>query len=254
MQNDKLLDILKDIGLSEDESSVYLSALSLSETSVLKLARATNIKRTTIYGIVDALKEKGLMRIELRGLKQLYAAENPERLEIMLERRKNDFSKILPEFQALYNLKGGESVIKYYTGLSAMHDIYRDTLKEIRPHEDYLVITNQEKWYNLNPKFALSYIEERAQLPIKTRMLFQDSPLSREHKKIERNYNEEIRILPPETKLNVDTVLLPNKLITLELSPPYMTVVIENKSIISMHKELFEIIWKLNFDSDPKSE
>lgn len=244
MSNEKLLDILKDIGLNEDEANVYLSTLSLGETSVLKIARATNIKRTTIYGIIDSLKEKGLMRIEIRGLKQFYAAENPERLEIMLERRKNDFSRILPEFQALYNLKGGESTIKYYTGLSAMHDIYRDTLKEIRPHEDYLVITNQEKWYNLDSKFALNYIEERAKLPIKTRMLFQDSPLSREHKKIERNFNEEIKIFPPGTRLNVDTLLLPNKLITLELTPPYMTVVIENKSIIALHKEMFEIIWK----------
>jgi sugar-specific transcriptional regulator TrmB len=243
-QNEKLQGILKDIGLSEDESNVYLSALSLGETSVLKLARATNIKRTTIYGIIDGLKEKGLMRIELRGLKQFYVAENPERLDIMLERRKNEFSKILPEFQALYSLKGGESVIKYYTGLKAMQDIYRDTLKEIKPHEDYLVITNQEKWYNLDPNFALNYIEERAKLPIKTRMLFQDSPLSQEHKKIERNFNEQIKIFAPETKLNVDTVLLPNKLITLELAPPYMTVVIENKSIIALHKELFEVIWK----------
>lgn len=244
MQNNKLFGILKDIGLSEDEANVYLSTLSLGETSVLKIARATNIKRTTIYGIIDSLKEKGLMRIELRGLKQFYAAENPEKLEIMLERRKNDFSRILPEFQALYNLKGGESVIKYYTGLSAMHDIYRASLKEIRPHEDYLVITNQEKWFNLDPKFSLSYIEERALLPIKTRMIFQDSPLAREHKKIERNYNEEIKFFPPETQLNVDTVLLPNKLITLELTPPYMTVVIENKSIVTLHKEMFEAIWR----------
>ncbi|MEI8130361.1 MAG: helix-turn-helix domain-containing protein [bacterium] len=244
MQNDKLLSILKEIGLSEDEANVYLSTLSLGITSVLKIARATNIKRTTIYGIIDSLKEKGLMRVELKGLKQFYVAENPERLEIMLERRKNAFSKILPEFQALYNLKGGESVIKYYTGLSVMQDIYRDTLKEIRPHEDYLVITNQEKWYNLDPNFALSYIEERAKLPIKTRMLFQDSPLAREHKKLERNFNEEIKILPTTNALNVDTVLLPEKLITLELTPPYMTVVIENKSIVSLHKEMFEIIWK----------
>jgi len=244
MKNEKLLGVLKEIGLKEDEANVYLSALSLGTTSILKIARATNIKRTTVYGIVDSLKEKGLMRIELKGLKQFYAVENPERLEIMLERRKNDFSKMLPEFQALYGLKGGESVIKYYTGLPAMQEIYRSTLKEIKPHEDYLVITNQEKWYNLDSKFSLSYIEDRAKLPIKTRMLIQDSPLSREHKRLEKNFNESIKILANGNPLNVDTVLLPEKLITFELTPPYMTVVIENKSIIALHKEMFEIIWK----------
>ncbi len=244
MKNEKLLWILKEIGLTEDEANVYLSTLSLGITSVLKIARATNIKRTTVYGIIDSLKEKGLMRIELKGLKQFYAVENPECLEIMLERRKDEFSKMLPEFQALYGLKGGESVIKYYTGLSAMQDIYRNTLKEIKPHEDYLVITNQEKWYNLDSKFALSYIEERSKLSIKTRLLFQDSPIAREHKNIERNYNEQIKILPNGNPLNVDTILLPEKMIVLELTPPYMTIVIENKSVVALHKEMFEIIWR----------
>jgi hypothetical protein len=51
-------------------------------------------------------------------------------------------------------------------------------------------------------------------------------------------------LLPLDTHLNVDTLLLPNKLITLELAPPYMAVVIENKGIIELHREMFELIWK----------
>ncbi len=244
MKNEKLYGILKEIGLTDDESAVYLASLSLGTTTVLKIAKATNIKRTTIYGIIDSLKEKGLMRVELKGLKQLYAVESPERLNLMLERKKDEFAKNLPEFMALYKLDGGESVIKYYTGLQTMKDIYRETLKEIKPHQDYLVIANEEKWRSLDPGFALSYTEERAKLPIKTRMLFQDSPTAREEKKFERNFNHEIKILPESTPLNVDTLLLPNKLITFEMTPPYITVVIENKSIIELHRELFEIIWK----------
>ena len=244
MKNDKLLGILKEIGLSDDEAVVYLSTLSLGITSVLKIARATNIKRTTIYGIVDSLKEKGLMRVELKGLKQFYAAENPERLEIMLERRKDEFSKMLPEFQALYGLEGGESVIKYYTGITAMQKIYWDSLSEVRPHGEYLVIANQDKWYATDPKFSMAYIEERAKKPIVIRELFQDTPLAHEHKKIERNFNSKIKILPPSNPFNIDTLLLPEKMIMFELTPPYITVVIENKSLIALHKELFEIIWK----------
>ena len=244
MKNEKLLGILKEIGLSEEEALVYLATLSLGVTSVLKIARDTAIKRTTVYGIIESLKEKGLIRIELKGLKQFYAAENPEKLETLLERRKDAFAKNLPEFMALYKLEGSESTIKYYTGIQAMQDIYRDTLREIKPHQDYLVIANEEKWQAMDPKFALSYTEDRAKLPIKTRMLFQDSAVAREQKLLERNYNCEIRIIPQGTPLNVDTLLLPNKLITFEMTPPYMTVVIENKSIIELHREMFEIIWK----------
>ena len=244
MKNEKLLEILKKIGLEKKEASVYLASLSLGPTTILKLARACDIKRTTIYGIVESLKQKGLMSIELKGLKQIYAPENPEKLETMLESHQIEFKNTLPEFLGLYKLKGEESVMKYYTGISKMQDIYMDTLKEIKLHEDYLVITNQEKWYNLNPTFALKYIEERSKLDIKTRLLFQDSAIAQEHKKFEQNFNQSIKILPAGTPLNVDTIFLPKKMIVLELTPPYMTIVIENKSIIELHKEMFEIIWK----------
>jgi HTH-type transcriptional regulator, sugar sensing transcriptional regulator len=244
MQNEKLVQTLKEIGLEEDEAKVYLSALCIGEGTVLKISRLCGIKRTTIYGIIDSLKEKGLIKINLKGLKKVYVAENPEKLESVLEKRKNEFKNKLPEFMALYKLKTGESVIKYHTGIRAMQNIYMETLGEIKHNEDYLVITNQEKWFNLNPDFAQNYIEKRSKLNIKTRLLFQDSEISREHKKFERNYNQQIKILPQSNPLNVDTILLPSKMIILELTPPYITVVIENKSIIELHREMFEMVWQ----------
>src|SRR3989338_5531194 len=243
MQNTKLNDTLRDIGLSEKEATIYLASLSLGSSTVLKIARRSNMKRTTVYSVIDTLKEKGLIRIDLKGLKQKYIAENPEKLEVMLERRANEFQNKLPEFMALYKLKGEESTIKYYTGLEAMKNIYMDTLKEIKIHEDYLVIANQEKWYTLQSEFAQKFIEAQAKLKINICLLFQDSPIAREQKKFEKNFNRKIKILPAGTPLNVDTLLLPNKLIVLELTPPYMTVVIENKSLIELHREMFELIW-----------
>jgi sugar-specific transcriptional regulator TrmB len=244
MKNQKLLGVLQKIGLAQKEATVYLTSLSLGPTTILKLARACDIKRTTLYGIIENLKQKGLMNIEQRGLKQVYAPENPEKLELMLESRQFEFKNSLPEFLGLYKLRGEGSIIKYYTGISKMQDLYMDTLKEIRPYEDYLVISNDEKWCNLDPEFDLSYTEKRAKLNIQTRLLFQESKTAREHKKFEKNFNHKIKILPVGTQLNVDTILLPRKMIVFELTPPYMTIVIENKSIIELHREMFEIVWR----------
>ncbi len=244
MKNIKNLALLKEIGLTDEEAAVYLAGLSLGKTTILKLARATEIKRSNVYRIVETLKNRGLMSMGLAGLKNVYIAESPEKLEIMLERRTKELKSQLPELLGLYNLKGSESLIKYYTGVEAMKQLYRETLRDIKSGEDYLVITNQEKWHAIDPSFAQSYIEDRAKLNIKTRLLFQDSPIAREHKKFERNFNEEVRILPERTALNVDTILMPNKLIVLDLGEPYMTVVIENKSIVDLHKEMFELVWK----------
>lgn len=245
MKNIKLLQTLKDIGLDETEAQVYLTSLSLGPTTVLKIARGSETKRTTVYGVIESLKNKGLMRIELKGLKQLYIAENPEKLETILDDRKRQFSAKLPDFMALYKLEGGESSIKYYTGLKDMKKVYLSTLDDIKRGGEYLVITNEEKWFELDPDFWMKeYIEERAKLPCKTRLISQDSKIAREHEKFQRNYNEQFKIFKNEISLNIDMVLTPNKLIIVDLLPPLTTLVIENKNIIELQKQLFEIIWQ----------
>lgn len=243
MQNIKLLTILSDIGMNENEAKVYLAALSLGPTTILKIARSTEIKRSTVYSVIESLKLKGLIKIEIRGLKSLFVAENPERLEIMLENRKYEFKNNLPEFLALYNLKSTESTIKYYEGIESLKNIYMETLREINPHEEYLVIANQDQWYHLDPKFAQEYIERRAKLRITTKLLFQDSFVAQEHKKFERNYNELVKILPIGTSLQIDTIILPRKIIITQTIAPISVIVIENQSVVQLQKTLFDLVW-----------
>ena len=244
MKTTPLVTTLTNIGLSEHEAKVYLAGLSLGPTTVLKLARSAELKRTTVYTIIDELKKRGLMNIEVRGFKKLYTVEDPRRLELVLEEQKERFKNELPEFLALYNLKGEEGTIKYYEGLEAIKSIYSGFLSELKPHDDYLVIANQEKWFNLDPKFFMKYKEDRAKKNVRTRMLFQDSPVAREHKKFEKNWNEEIKILPAGTKFNTDLVIMPNKVIFFSLDVPLIAIVIENKNIIQTQRELFELLWK----------
>lgn len=244
MKNSQLIDALKDIGLTENEAGVYLAALSLGPTTILKIAVATEMKRTTVYSVVQWLQQKGLMRIEVKGFKKLFVAEPPEKLEIIFEERRERFKKVFPEFSALYHLKGGESFIKYYEGLTGIKSVYENLMRDIRPHEDYLVITDQKRWLSLDPKYFLDFTERRAKLPITIRMLMQDTDVARDFKKKEKNYNVHIKLLPQQTALTTNLVIIPRRVVIHQLTPPILAIVIENKSVVQMHKELFEIIWK----------
>lgn len=244
MTNSRLIKILQDIGLSENEARVYYSALSLGSSTIVNIARNANMKRTTVYTIIESLKQMGLMHITMRGLKKLYEAADPAQLELILEQRRNEIKKYLPDFSALHHMEGNNSFVKYYEGLTAVKSLYEESLKQIKPHEDYLVITNQEQWLQLDERFFMHYIKKRAKLNINTRLLFQDSATARQHKRLEKNFHETVKILPPGTALEIDMVLIPNRLIIHQLVPPIMAIVIENKSVIKMQRELFEIIWQ----------
>ena len=243
MKSEKLTNILENLGLTENEAKVYLASLSLGQSTILKISRTAEIKRTTIYSVIESLKQKGLMKIEIKGWKKLFVAESPEKLDVMIKNRREELKSSLPEFLALYNLQGEESFIKYYEGLEAVKSVYESMLRDVRPHEDYLVVTDSKEWYQLDEKFFLKYIQKRATLNVNTRVLLQDSETARHFKKIEKNHNEKIKILPVNTSLKTNLIIIPRRIVIHQLTPPILAIVIENKSVIQMHKELFELIW-----------
>ncbi len=70
MEKEKIVELLSQIGLSQNEACVYFALLSIGASPVLKIARASGVKRTTVYPVLESLKEQGLVRVESTGLKQ----------------------------------------------------------------------------------------------------------------------------------------------------------------------------------------
>ncbi len=244
MKNDKLLENLSEFGLNENEAKVYLASLSLGPTTILKLSKHGEVKRTTVYEVVDSLEKKGLMKKEVHGFKTLYSPEHPEKLKNTLENKSILLSRVLPELEGKYHLKGTESSIKYYEGFNAIKNIYDDLLKDLKPHDFYYAISNVTEWQGLDEEFFMkNHVEIRAKMNIKTRLLFTDSPLAQSRKTTERNFNEEVKIIPKDTDLHLDLVITPYKLVMFQLHTPLVALVVENQSMITAQKKIFDLLW-----------
>ena len=243
MKSNQLIDTLKEFGLTENEAEIYFTSLSLGPSTIIKIARASEIKRTTIYSTIDSLRQKGLMNIQVEGFKKKFMAEDPKKLEQILEARKERFRNLLPEFSAIYNLQGGESFIKYYEGLPAIKGVYETLIRDIKPHEDYLVLSNPDKTIGLDERFMMDFMYRRAKLPINIRMILQESESGHKLQNLDRNLNSKTKILAPSTKLNTNLVITPQRVFIHQLIEPIIGIVIENKSVIQMHKEMYEVIW-----------
>ncbi|MEN9558213.1 MAG: hypothetical protein RL141_582 [Candidatus Parcubacteria bacterium] len=244
MKESKIIQSLTELGLRETEARLYIAALTLGPTTILKLARATNIKRTTVYPLIDELKQKGLISMEIRGFKKLLAANPPDQLASMVERHREQLQRILPDLSALHNAHGqGGGSLKYYEGLESIKSVYEGLLRDVRPREDYLILGDINRWLALDSRYFMSFVRRRAKLPINIRMLLQDSTVAREHQRLQKTFNEQIRILPPKTALTTNLVVIPTRVVIHQLVPPYFAIVIENKSVIQMHREQFEIMW-----------
>lgn len=242
--NHKIIRVLCELGLDEKEAKVYLASLALGSTTAQKIAEEAGVKRTTTYNIIDELRNKGLIIVEFKGFKKFFTPAPPERLEAMVLERKEILEANMPALEAIYNLKADEGSIKYYKGIKACQDVYWGLLSKMQSGEDYLVLTDQKRWFELDPSFAKKFIEKRAKRNINIRLLFQESEIAREHQKFQNNYNESIKILPPGSPLNTNLIITPHQVVIHQLVPPIFTMVIENQNIIELHRETFEIIWR----------
>lgn len=234
---------LIEMGLSENEATVYLNALSLGKTTILKISKASEIKRTTVYSAVESLKQMGLMKIEQIGWKTFYSAENPDKLERIIENRKQKLQESLPDLKALYSAEGGSSLIKYYEGVEAVKNIHLDLLDEVKFGEDYWVISDSAKWMSEDQKFFEKFVEKRANKKLNNRLLLQDSEIARKYKQNETVYNMQIKIFPQEIQLSASITITPYKILIHQTTPPVMVMAIENKNIIRLQKELFNFMW-----------
>ncbi len=147
MKNTKLNNLLQEIGLNKKESAVYLSAISLGPTTILKISRDSGVKRTTAYSVIESLKKKGLMFIEIGLFKTIYKAEHPNKLSLIIEEKKIKLENLTPELLSLYNLKSSGSKISYYEGFESIKILYLSLLGEVKKDDDYFVITNQKSWF-----------------------------------------------------------------------------------------------------------
>jgi hypothetical protein len=183
--------------------------------------------------------------VQSKGFKRLFAAENPEKLEAVLDIRKRRLKTILPQLSSLYfNLEDNQAFIKHYRGLAGVKRIYDDLLKELKPGDYYLVISDQQKWMSHDQNYFERFKRERAKLKLKIRLLLRDSAQVRKNKQIQQIYNEQIKIFPEHYELATNMVIVPHKVIVVQTVAPIMALVIENSSLIQMNRVLFDMIWE----------
>jgi len=241
---EKTRHLLVNIGLTKKEADVYQAALGLGPTTVLALARASGVNRTTVYPLIRSLQRKGLMHEEPRGFKRLFAAESPEKLDAMVEERRRELAESLPELLGTYNLRGGEDgTVQVYEGLNGVKQVYESLIHDTSSGSEYLVMSHEERWLELDPKYFSRFLERRARQDFKVRTLLTASPLAEERKTFAKNFRQEVKILPKNFDLKTNIVITPQRVVFHQLTLPITATVLRNKTTIDALRQCFEMIW-----------
>jgi len=111
-------------GLDAKQSATYLAMLELGPASVLEVAKKSGVNRSMLYGVLDALVDKGLVYQSLRGKKTKFVARDPEALQGLLVQKVEQFSKLLPELKAMANSGGSKPIVTVHEGIEGIKQAY----------------------------------------------------------------------------------------------------------------------------------
>lgn len=234
------LETLQQYGLSDKEVKVYLAALSLGTASITQLSKKANLKRPTVYLVIDELLNKNLLITVPQGKKTYYKSENPEELIERLEQKKIQIKEILPELKSLYIKGSKQPRVRFYEGKDKLYKMYEEIFKS----KEIWAMFSPDRYCNV---FTDKDTEHFFRILIRQGGIIYDMYENTKKGKVhaEAKYKKgtaEIKFLPKDFKLSTDILIFNNKIALISFRN-MIGVIIENEDIANSHKTTLQFIW-----------
>lgn len=245
-ENSSLQKGLELIGLSGNETNMYLALLELGKGTVTQISRKASLNRTTGYDVLDRLVTKGLASISGKEPKQEYLAESPDHIEKLiskeLKKREDELKEarqIIPELKSMHNLVARPKVL-FYEGKEGLQKVYEDTLSS---HEEILAYASVEDIQPTLPHYFPEYYKRRAQKGIPIRAIFPESKDARERASLDSQEMRQSRIIPAEKYgFHPEINIYDNKVMIASWREK-LGIIIESTEIADAMKKIYELAW-----------
>jgi sugar-specific transcriptional regulator TrmB len=234
--------ILKNIGLTEKESAVYLACLKLGSAKVSDISEIAKVNRVTAYDVLEKLMEKGFVTLVLKNNKQFFLASSPEIIADLYETKLEKFKSHIPILNSLSTIKSPLK-ISYYEGVDEIKKIYFDSLDS---KTEILNIINEDAIQPIWSNYEEEYVIERIQKKIYLRGIAINTEKGKKLQEKDLKLYREIRLID-QSKFNFsnDIMIYDNKVAILSW-PSLGGVIINNQEIAMTHRALFEMAWEFS--------
>jgi hypothetical protein len=160
------------------------------------------------------------MRIDERGIKKVFVAEDPSNLKRIAEEKLLSTVTVIPELTTLYKKTGHERIIKTYEGLAALENINERLMDDAHMNDFRYFIGGDIGWEDVNPKQQEKYFKWRLRTALDVKLLFQDSKRAMLHQEKAASLHHEVKVLPKKITLHSDIIITPRLLVLAKLSGP----------------------------------
>ncbi|MBI3632065.1 MAG: hypothetical protein HY225_01295 [Candidatus Vogelbacteria bacterium] len=242
---ENLIELVKNLGLSDKAAKIYVAGLELGEASVQQLAQKSGLKRTSLYYILDELIDSGILIAAKTGKKIRYIPEQPETLLKIIKERVSNFEgsvKILEQTTRHTNRKPR---VYFLFGPAGFKQVWDMILKA--NDKEFRIITEGENFLDYaKEKYILNeIIAKKKKLGVRSRQLIIDSHYARTIVAKDIQENRVSKFLPSSHKLPFTEIITES--IVAFISPRFnnMIFIVENDAFSKTRKSIFETLWQV---------
>jgi sugar-specific transcriptional regulator TrmB len=243
--------ILKQAGLSEEQSITYESLLDKGPQKASSLSLWTGIKRSLTYKVLEQLENMGL--VEKKGGTGTVAVFYPAHPSILLDKIDRDKKNLdlakevvslgISNLSSKYNLLTGKPNIRFFEGEDSISNITGDFPKNEKEIRQIIDISNALTEFKDE---TINYLNKRIKLGISKKMLLPDTIENREYVKKGTEMTE-FKFLPKGIEMPTSFQTYENKVTILTLNKDKKVgLIIEDKEVASGMQNLFDALWSLS--------
>ena len=258
MQGMELEKYLLKLGFNQKETQLYETIIENAPISITELAKLSGLKRTSLYHLLEKLKNFGFIETTIRGKRKLFVPAEPERLkkievnkEEELDATKKLVEKLIASATYHFGNKGfNKPKVRLFQG--------QEEIKGIM--EDVLNCKSKEYWYlgsiklleDLYPQsYWQKFIKRRNEKGVKSFSIVNaEDSAGYKYKDPLR----EVRALPEGSNFGVVVVIYDNKFGVVSSKKESYAFVIENQELVNVFKLFIKIAWGISSPLNIKKE
>ena len=227
---------LKQAGLTENESKVYLALIDIGAAHAGQISRKSGLHRRTVYDTVEMLIKKGLVGYILQNNRKLFSAASPNRILEMISEKQNLLNPIVENLMQKYSKTREKEETNFYKGKEGLKSVFEDQLNA----KEILILGASVKAYDVLKFYFKWYDKKRKQKKIKARIIAQSHDIKKEKIPF-----ADVRYLPEKYSNPVSVNIYGDTTAIILWAKEPFAIVIKNKEVAEGYKNYFELMWKV---------
>jgi len=231
-------EILKKIGLTGNEATVYLTLLKIKSGLAGDITKMSGIHRRCVYDAIERLIQKGLVSYYWQGDRKRFQAEKPDRIIDIIHNWESEAKDVLPKFMNIYKEGLEKQRVVMYRGKNGLKSIMDDQIevgKELYVFGKYGDLDKRLQYW-----FA-QFERRRIKKKMQVKVLFDENKDSVTAGKLPL---VESRFFPAGFSGPITTEIYGDKILLIDWQEQPLIIMVQNADLAKTYKKYFEILWE----------